>query len=68
MIYAMISVEAAYDVACYLEARLKIDTAIPEHERQGFEDVRDALYAIANDTDAIVTDEELADMLAAIPL
>ena len=54
MILATITAEAAYDVAVYLSRT--IPTACPRSEVAAWEEVRDALYAIANDTDAIVTD------------
>lgn len=54
MILATITAEAAFDVADYLNRT--IPTACPSPNVTAWEEVRDALYAIANDTDAIVTD------------
>ncbi|WP_353645710.1 hypothetical protein [Mesorhizobium sp. WSM2239] len=66
MIVAKITISAAHDVADFLERM--IPTNCPLQDVEGWEEVRDALYAIANDTDAIVTEDEVLDTLAAIIL
>lgn len=57
MITARVTVAAAYDVANYLENELANNAELGGDLRPGWEAVRDALYALANDTDAIVTEE-----------
>lgn len=55
-ILAKVSIEAAWDVAEYLDRT--ISTACPSPNVKAWEEVRDALYALTNDTDAIVTDSD----------
>jgi hypothetical protein len=54
MITAQIKVSAASDVAAFLERT--IPTMCPLPNVADWEEVRDALFALANDTDAIVTE------------
>ena len=49
---AFVSLEGAWGVALFLDRT--IDTHCPIQERKQWEEVRDALYALCNDTDAIV--------------
>lgn len=54
MILAQVTARGADDVAQFLERM--IPTHCPQANIKEWEEVRDALYALANDTDAIVTD------------
>lgn len=60
---AKVSVSAAFDVADYLNRT--IPTACPAPNVKAWEEVRDALYALSNDTDAIVTDDSATDVVNA---
>lgn len=51
---ACVTPEAAFAVAHFVEKHL--DTDCPTPNRKEWEDVVNALYALANDTDAIITD------------
>lgn len=53
--FAYVSVDAAEQVAEFIERMA--DTHAPRQFRQQWQDVADALYALTNDTDAIVTDD-----------
>jgi len=57
MIVAKITINAAFDVANFLDRM--IPTYCPLKSVKEWKEVRDALYALANDTDAIVTDYEI---------
>jgi hypothetical protein len=54
-LYAVITPEAARDVAEHLERT--IPSMCPLPDTQAWVDVMNALYALSNDTDFIVTDE-----------
>lgn len=55
--YAKVTAEAAFDVASFLERM--IPDHCPKASVKEWEDVMNALYALANDTDAIVTDPDV---------
>ncbi len=64
-IYAVITPEAAMMVAAYLD-RTK-DTACPTQDREAWQEVADALWALSNDTDFIVTDPAVVPEGACAP-
>ena len=63
MIVAIIHVDAAREVADFLERAIPFNAPLQHASSWG--QVRDALYAISNDTDAIVTDHKLGAILTA---
>ena len=65
MITASVTVEAAHAVAEFLE-RVS-PTMCPLPDLPGWRDVMNALYAISNDTDAIVTDDDVARAIQKLP-
>lgn len=57
--YAKITVSSAQMVADYLSRKISIGNDIRLQDVPDFGEVRDALYALTNDTDLIVTDESV---------
>ncbi len=56
-LFALVDAEACYDVAGFIA--LNVDKAPTEVYRAKWKEIADALYALSNDTDFIVTDASL---------